>query len=370
MSSIITVVASILNIPIQEFAKNVPANNELQQLVPDFTRQVEHCYTSSGFTDPQLGTFKSVHSSSCVMPSRCPPEAPKDIRVKFLLFLRQFPSKVFEIDRTDQWIRNQLDGKVTFVINGYFSDYRSNKDGNQTVYGFLNAVSPRLASDVVLVDYFHGDVYREQAVANSRVIGALVGQLVADLGIVSKTVCVGFSIGAHVCGFAGQWLQQNKNLILPSCIGLDPSGPGFEGCSDDQKLSIGDCAVISILHGSYSRTQGLIYGTREKSGNCDFYVNYNRREPGCPTTDPENFIRSFQKLSFDDFVSGVKQIISCDHLKTLELFNRLLVNNFRLIATLCNQSNPGTNRLKFLPPFNLCEPTDDVSYCLDIDRLP
>lgn len=367
MSSIVTVIASILNIPIKEFATNVPSNNELKQLVPDFTRQVESCFTSHGFSDPQLGTFKTEYSSSCLMPSRCPPEKPENIQVKFLLFLRAFPQKVFLIDHTDSWVGSKLSGKITFFVNGYFSDYLSDKAGNQTVEGFLN--NRQFDSDVVLVDYFHGSVYREQAVANTRVVGALIGQLVSDLEIVSKTVCVGFSLGAHVCGFAGQWLQTHTRMVLPSCIGIDPSGPGYEGCPNDLKLSIGDCRVISILHGSYFPTQGLIYGTQEKSGNCDFYVNYRQREPGCPTADPNDFIKSVQKISFDDFVEGVKQVIACDHLRTYELFNRLLLTGTRLGAKICSLSNT-RNRANFLPPFQFCDPKDNVKYCVDIDRLP
>lgn len=368
MSSIITVLASFFNIPVKEFSTNVQGNIELQDLIPDFTRQVEHCYTSPGFTDPDLGTFTAEYSSSCVMPSRCAPEKPENINVKFLLFLRQHPSKVFEVNHKDFWVSRKLRGKVTFFVNGFFSDYKSDKNSNQTVYGLLNTIE--FDTDVILVDYFHGDVFRDQAVANTRVIGAMIGQFVSDLRIVQKTVCIGFSIGAHICGFAGQWLLGHRDQILPSCIGIDPSGPGYEGCPNDKKLSIGDCGVISILHGSYFPTQGSIYGNQEKSGNCDFYVNYKLREPGCPTTDSKDFINSISRLSFDDFVSGIKFQVACDHLRTYELFNSLLSKGILLKATKCLGNLDNSPNTKFLPPFNRCKSGDDISYCLDINRIP
>ena len=65
----------------------------------------------------------------------------------------------------------------------------------------------------------------ENAVSNSRVVGALIAQLLNSIHHVTrypmrKVHCIGHSLGAHACGFAGKRLTGNMTLgrITGKCI--------------------------------------------------------------------------------------------------------------------------------------------------------
>ena len=76
------------------------------------------------------------------------------------------------------------------------------------------------------------------------VVGNMVGmliKLIIDKGLPRpmKTYCVSFSLGTHLCGFAG------KVIKFTGIIALDPSGPIFETSSDDGRLSKKDAEAVN-----------------------------------------------------------------------------------------------------------------------------
>ena len=57
----------------------------------------------------------------------------------------------------------------------------------------------------------------ENAVSNSRVVGALIAELMDSLSQtlsypMSRVHCIGHSLGAHACGFAGKLLTGNMTM--------------------------------------------------------------------------------------------------------------------------------------------------------------
>ena len=91
-----------------------------------------------------------------------------------------------------------------------------------------------------------------QSAADTRVVGAMVALFMAQLFIVTNQFpydmhCIGHSLGAHICGFAGQRL---KILKLGHISGLDPAGPGFTLNKADTRLDKTDATLVVIMHTS------------------------------------------------------------------------------------------------------------------------
>ena len=98
-------------------------------------------------------------------------------------------------------------------------------------------------------------------------VGSLVGQLTRIIvervsSGSTKTFCISFSLGAHLCGFIG------KEYKLTGIIAMDPAKPIFEGSSDDGRLSKKDAEVVFVFH-----THAEWTGVKKPIGHVDFYVN-------------------------------------------------------------------------------------------------
>ena len=102
-----------------------------------------------------------------------------------------------------------------------------------------------------------------KAASNTMVVGHLVGKLIEsiipNLNQNVKTFCIGHSLGAHVCGFAGKTKQFN------GIIGLDPAGPVFEYNSPDNRLNKNDGKSVYALH-----TNTAMFGILKPVGTLDF----------------------------------------------------------------------------------------------------
>lgn len=63
-----------------------------------------------------------------------------------------------------------------------------------------------------------------QAVANIRLVGAVAGHLLGELARNRKNMrldnvhCVGHSLGAHLCGYAGYTLQKVNSFLINKFI--------------------------------------------------------------------------------------------------------------------------------------------------------
>ena len=153
-----------------------------------------------------------------------------------------------------------------------------------------------------------GNINFESAATNTRMIGALVGQLIDCLDIADRSEHVGFSFGAHACGFAGQWLREHKGKILASCTGLDPASRDFEGCPQSHRLDPSDCGVFQIVHSTFTPRGGILesFGITEKSGTRDYFINYHDRDDDsnydCPNIPVENFLSFIHRLRTDQIV--------------------------------------------------------------------
>ncbi|ROT62374.1 putative pancreatic triacylglycerol lipase-like [Penaeus vannamei] len=107
--------------------------------------------------------------------------------------------------------------------------------------------------NVVVVDWLSGSgPPYTQAVANIRLIGAIIGRLVLDLeeyfGVPPSAVhLVGHSLGAQLGGYTGEYLK-GRGAKLGRITGLDPAEPYFEGTDPVVRLDPLDATLVDVIH--------------------------------------------------------------------------------------------------------------------------
>jgi len=120
-----------------------------------------------------------------------------------------------------------------------------------------------------------------------QIVAFFIERLVNTTDISLQSLhCIGHSLGAHVCGFAGKAIHANKQDKIGRITGLDPAWPGFwmdqktidkEGSepSDISHLYKTDAHLVTILHTStgWNTGFGKFIGNPNKLGHFDFWIN-------------------------------------------------------------------------------------------------
>lgn len=136
---------------------------------------------------------------------------------------------------------------------------------------------------VICVDWENGATFPNyvRAAANTRLVGKQLAMLLRHLeqhkGLnLMRTHVIGFSLGAHVSGFAGAELPG-----LSRITGLDPAGPLFEAQHPKVRLDSSDAEFVDVIH---SNGENLILGglgSWQPMGHVDYYPNGGRVQTGC-----------------------------------------------------------------------------------------
>eukprot|EP00092_Neocalanus_flemingeri_P014018 GFUD01015123.1.p1 GENE.GFUD01015123.1~~GFUD01015123.1.p1 ORF type:complete len:473 (-),score=104.59 GFUD01015123.1:73-1491(-) len=171
---------------------------------------------------------------------------------------------------------------------------------------------------VLLVGWGHGSgalpfrdpLYYYQAAANTRYMGVSVARVLASftdrLAILTNHLnnpltfhCIGHSLGAHICGFAGQTLQTISHIALTRISGLDPAGPMFAvdvpypfnwlDISPRARLNKDDADFVDVIHtdGKARMFWSIVpqYGSMTQMGHVDFFpgagLDFGWNQPGC-----------------------------------------------------------------------------------------
>lgn len=139
--------------------------------------------------------------------------------------------------------------------------------------------------NVVVVDWRNGNgMPYSQAVANTRIIGMMVGKFVEMVTNTTRSSLdsfhlIGHSLGAHIVGYAGKYLKGNVAHIT----GLDPAGPMFEGVKNAAaRLWYTDGQFVEAIHTDIANlipTYGL--GMNETCAHVDVIINGGKKQPGC-----------------------------------------------------------------------------------------
>lgn len=170
------------------------------------------------------------------------------------------------------------DKPTRVIVHGF----GSNCD-NVWVYEMRSALMAVEECNVVCVDWEGGASMPNylRAAANTRLVGKQLAMLLQGLAKhidlrYEDVHLIGFSLGAHVAGFAGSELRNISRIT-----GLDPAGPLFEFQDPRARLDRLDAKFVDVIH---SNGETLILGglgAAQPLGHVDFYPNGGRVQHGC-----------------------------------------------------------------------------------------
>ncbi|XP_077390279.1 lipoprotein lipase [Festucalex cinctus] len=176
-------------------------------------------------------------------------------------------------------------------------------------------------ANVIVVDWLStAQKHYVVAAQNTKVVGQEVARFIDWIEETTNIPLdnlhlIGYSLGAHVAGFAGSHATNKVGRIT----GLDPAGPDFEGKHAHGRLSPDDAGFVDVLHTFTRGSLGLSIGIQQPVGHVDIYPNGGSFQPGCNLRDALEKIAKFGVLAIADAVK-------CEHERSIHLFIDSLLN--------------------------------------------
>jgi len=213
------------------------------------------------------------------------PSSPDSIKTSFMLFTRRSRTEYEHLDArypnrvTRDWDHFQTNKQTKIIIHGFMAKVQS----GSWMVNMMNELLDHSDYNVVIVDWSGGNgfigVDYPKAVANTRVVGAQVAELIKT--IVQKSDrqkarhfhIIGHSLGAHIAGYAGERIDG-----LGRISGLDPASPYFKNYGRLVRLDETDANFVDAIHTDIG-SRG--FGIRQAVGHADFYPNGGHSQPAC-----------------------------------------------------------------------------------------
>ncbi|XP_020284566.1 pancreatic lipase-related protein 2-like [Pseudomyrmex gracilis] len=323
---------------------NLPENNTAVQNVTTTTLSPEEqenkfdlddewymwrCYEPYGCF--YIGSPWSGSNRPVMFPSR-----PDFIDPRYTLYVRDAEGPYeLQIDRFETLREAPLNNEsnLYFIIHG-FLDNGNDSWVKRTMKEMLLREED---CNVIIVNWKHGSQPPyTQAVANTRLIGAMTARLAAQLIEVehispSKMHCVGHSLGAHTCGYVGYNLRTKYKYELGRITGLDPAEPHFSNTSPMVRLDPSDATFVTAIHTDCNPFISGGLGITQAVAHIDFYPNGGRNQPGCN----EGVFNSIT-LEHGSFIRGIKRSLGCNHIRSYEYFIESLNSPCPFIAVPCS----------------------------------
>lgn len=233
-----------------------------------------------------------------------------------------------------------------FVIHGYL-----NSGTTDYMIYIKDALLGQEDANVFLVDWRKGAMnpFYPSSAANTRTVGAAVAygmDRLVDAGLSRKNLwCVGFSLGAHACGFTGMSTQVQR------VTGLDPAGPWFDGYNAASRLNPSVATLVDVMH---TDGGGIVpyYGLLSQVGHMDFYPNEGKNQPSCFTylTSNGTLVKSDDMLEkvaeyamaemdagvIDEDIATTGDIsISCSHMRAVAFFEKSTQSGCFITRQIC-----------------------------------
>ncbi|CAG9759298.1 unnamed protein product [Ceutorhynchus assimilis] len=235
---------------------------------------------------------------------------------------------------------------TVFVIHGWLNTF------NSTFNNVVNAALLEIRDvNVISVDWdnFSRFSYFTAYLAVSSV-GNFVGKSIRNISEaynypLERFSLIGHSLGAHICGFAGRYVDG----LVSSITGLDPAGPLYYKALPNNRLNVNDAQYVEVIH-----TDAMFLGTNFHIGDIDYWPNGGLSQPGCdPSFGSCSHGRSFYYFG-ESLVSGSNNFVSteCKSFKAYEAglcqnntiafmggitYNETLTGDFYLIT---NKTSP------------------------------
>lgn len=127
-----------------------------------------------------------------------------------------------------------------------------------------------------------------QAVQNAKVVGRCLAKLLTQL-LNQRLVAeedlhlIGYGLGAHIAGYAGNFLPVQYRL--QHITGLNPAKPFYLSNDTSEKLDPSDANFVDVVH-----TDVIMLGLLEPVGHVDFYVNMGISQPNCGPTNQSKLL--------------------------------------------------------------------------------
>nr|AKG97518.1 lipoprotein lipase [Larimichthys crocea] len=176
-------------------------------------------------------------------------------------------------------------------------------------------------ANVIVVDWLNSaQNHYVVAAQNTKVVGQEIARFIDWIEETTNMPLdnlhlIGYSLGAHVAGFAGSHATNKVGRIT----GLDPAGPDFEGMHAHRRLSPDDAHFVDVLHTFTRGSLGLSIGIQQPVGHVDIYPNGGSFQPGC------NLRGALEKIA-NFGIFAITDAVKCEHERSIHLFIDSLLN--------------------------------------------
>lgn len=195
---------------------------------------------------------------------------------------------------------------------------------------------PEGEAAVVLIDWGGGSSPPYvQAVANIRLVGSMTAHVIhmihEELGLkdLSNLHFIGHSLGSHLAGYAGYYLQKDFGLKLGRITGLDPAAPLFAETESIVRLDRSDADFVDVIHTDGNLLGGL--GLYQRIGHVDFYPNGGMDMPGCDAK-LQDYMRNRQNSIF----ANMQQFLGCNHVRSYQFFIESIKSKCPFMGITCD----------------------------------
>ncbi|GLV35847.1 uncharacterized protein CBL_09914 [Carabus blaptoides fortunei] len=249
-----------------------------------------HKRAESNICYPELGCFESTGSFSYLETLPSPPE---EISTTFLLYPGRRTTRSITLGSSP--LVEIPFNNITTAYDWASKHFNASKSTKILVHGFGSSChyiwvyemrSALMSVDdfnIVCVDWERGAELPNyiKAAANARLVAKQLAMLIRGLeeraGLARERIhLIGFSLGAHVAGFAGTEIRNISRIT-----GLDPAGPLFETQGPEARLDPTDATFVDVIHSNGENLFLGGLGSWQPMGDVDFYPNGGRMQKGC-----------------------------------------------------------------------------------------
>uniref|UniRef100_A0A8B9X954 Hepatic triacylglycerol lipase n=1 Tax=Bos mutus grunniens TaxID=30521 RepID=A0A8B9X954_BOSMU len=261
-------------------------------------------------------------------------KTPQETRTKFLLFRGETDKGCqIRLNHSDTLQQCGFNSSLPLVmiVHGWLVDDIL----EDWVWEMVAALKSQLAQSVNVglaewVTLAHN--HYTTAVRNTRLVGQEIAALLQWLQesvqfSPSHVHLIGYSLGAHVSGFAGSYMSRKHKI--GRITGLDAAGPLFEKASLSDRLSPDDANFVDAIHTFTWEHMGLSVGIKQPIAHYDFYPNGGSYQPGC------HFLELYKHFAKHG-LNAITRTVKCAHERSVHLFiDSLLHADMQSMAYLC-----------------------------------